>query len=372
MNKPFSQKIMTVLPYAYKIASQVSRLDKSSSPTIVFSLGMDIGFKELIEPMANQIATLRTVEKTSEVHRELQQQISAKLFRFLTEGVLCNQIAMHQFYGRRNFKIEQALAAQLLQTDLGDLTLEDMHFPLSGFFFQFDEGDPEQNFTLQQSSPSGQLESGRIEGAFVSYFPKLANGKRHLRISFVAKEKGRRVPSLTLNLREDETFGVPIKRLVDAAIAYDLEDMHRNKDRNELTKRVWLTMPLLEQHYATNRDEIEKALLLVLNTLAYMGIAPTDQTTVYPDDAPKSLVNLAENGSRADRSRAINKMEERGFLPVVSIGKHYIKQNPQAPNHGTKTHWRRGHWRNQPYGERLSLRKIIWIQPTLISLGSLD
>jgi hypothetical protein len=31
------------------------------------------------------------------------------------------------------------------------------------------------------------------------------------------------------------------------------------------------------------------------------------------------------------------------------------------------THWRRGHWRNQPCGEKLQDSKIIWIQPTLIN-----
>jgi hypothetical protein len=30
-------------------------------------------------------------------------------------------------------------------------------------------------------------------------------------------------------------------------------------------------------------------------------------------------------------------------------------------------HWRRGHWRNQPFGEKLSEKKLIWIKPTIVN-----
>lgn len=32
-----------------------------------------------------------------------------------------------------------------------------------------------------------------------------------------------------------------------------------------------------------------------------------------------------------------------------------------------RMHWRRGHWRAQAWGERRSLRKVIWIEPTLVA-----
>jgi hypothetical protein len=33
------------------------------------------------------------------------------------------------------------------------------------------------------------------------------------------------------------------------------------------------------------------------------------------------------------------------------------------------THWRRGHWRRQPHGPQNSLRKLVWLMPTLVNLG---
>lgn len=50
------------------------------------------------------------------------------------------------------------------------------------------------------------------------------------------------------------------------------------------------------------------------------------------------------------------------------IGKDYriSREAPGVGTHATpRLHWRKGHWRNQPYGERSLLRRLRWIEPTL-------
>lgn len=73
--------------------------------------------------------------------------------------------------------------------------------------------------------------------------------------------------------------------------------------------------------------------------------------------------------------------QERGFKPknkssnLRSFIKLDVPNKPKVINcvekSGTHespiTHWRRGHWRNQPCGEKLQNSKLIWIQPTLIN-----
>lgn len=55
-------------------------------------------------------------------------------------------------------------------------------------------------------------------------------------------------------------------------------------------------------------------------------------------------------------------------LDLQNKVKKYRKLNTTHNNHTSPiTHWRRGHWRNQPCGEKLQDSKIIWIQPTLIN-----
>src|SRR5271157_5756644 len=43
-----------------------------------------------------------------------------------------------------------------------------------------------------------------------------------------------------------------------------------------------------------------------------------------------------------------------------------------VPGVSPRMHWRRGHWRAQLYGERHLLRKLIWIEPTLVTGQSAD
>ena len=52
-------------------------------------------------------------------------------------------------------------------------------------------------------------------------------------------------------------------------------------------------------------------------------------------------------------------------LPKTKV---HRKGAPSGINNGQprRPHWRKGHWRNQPYGPRNSLRKIIWMRPKRI------
>jgi hypothetical protein len=53
------------------------------------------------------------------------------------------------------------------------------------------------------------------------------------------------------------------------------------------------------------------------------------------------------------------------------IGRQYRIIRERAPEYGSgispRMHWRRGHWRNQAYGEQFGLRREIWIEPILVN-----
>jgi hypothetical protein len=50
------------------------------------------------------------------------------------------------------------------------------------------------------------------------------------------------------------------------------------------------------------------------------------------------------------------------------IGAAYKSQHEAGTGHhaSPRWHWRKGHWRNQPYGKGRALKKLIWIEPILI------
>jgi hypothetical protein len=58
------------------------------------------------------------------------------------------------------------------------------------------------------------------------------------------------------------------------------------------------------------------------------------------------------------------------FWKPCLIGEHFRIQRIHAKGEGThaspRWHWRRGHYRSQPYGPASTLRKRIWLKPTMI------
>ena len=47
----------------------------------------------------------------------------------------------------------------------------------------------------------------------------------------------------------------------------------------------------------------------------------------------------------------------------------YTNESPESAGSHKKTHWRRGHWRQQVFGPGRTLRELRWIRPTLINAG---
>lgn len=78
---------------------------------------------------------------------------------------------------------------------------------------------------------------------------------------------------------------------------------------------------------------------------------------------------------KAERLRAVPAKKDRPareFWSPNVIGANYRPRVvPGAPGGGTgikqREHWRRGHWKNQPYGPNHSLRRPKWIEPYWVS-----
>lgn len=99
----------------------------------------------------------------------------------------------------------------------------------------------------------------------------------------------------------------------------------------------------------------EKLPVIVFNLLFAMAARP----------------ELIETGRKLGRHKKSNSE----IWSPNTIGRKYTVKRPEGyePNseHGTKRlHWRRGHFRNQPYGKGRVETKIIWLEPTLIGVKS--
>lgn len=84
---------------------------------------------------------------------------------------------------------------------------------------------------------------------------------------------------------------------------------------------------------------------------------------------------LSQPESTGPFRRRLPKQRAREAAPALSprwLGKMYQRRVPQLAakrgNHGSpRTHWRRGHWRQQVAGVGRKERKAVWIEPTLVN-----
>ncbi|PPD30568.1 MAG: hypothetical protein CTY19_15640 [Methylomonas sp.] len=121
----------------------------------------------------------------------------------------------------------------------------------------------------------------------------------------------------------------------------------------------------------TKRHPIyHETLKLVVNALCYVTAYPDDIETVWPDETPVKLKAKAETGNGKESARAKSKLTSMGYVQVHICGKKIDEQRKlieASTGIHPASHWRRGHWRNQPYGEGRALRKLIWLMPVLVA-----
>lgn len=114
-----------------------------------------------------------------------------------------------------------------------------------------------------------------------------------------------------------------------------------------------------------------EALKLIINAVLYITAYSEDIETTWSEKVPYDLRTKAMHGTAKEKNKARSKLEELGYSAVHLCGKSIQLQNPtfQNPSYreGHKSlHWRRGHWRNQAYGEGRTQHRLRWIMPMLV------
>lgn len=258
--------------------------------------------------------------------------------------------------GKLIVEVSPLLTEALSHSDLGDMVLSDV----------FDLKAPACFYVHFGKSCGIRFEEDTVamEGAYVYAHPE------SLRVVLCG-----RLPDGTpvldtwrerYDLRVPSTlYGLPADEAIDKALALDLADL---KSVAEKTGNA-LFLEKLAQRQQCNHPAWGKALRLVLNLMAWKKAYPSDSEERWPDEAPTSLVSQASQPSRKQQDRARSKLWSIGWLPVTRLGIGFSRRFEETFNgsHASPVrHWRNGHWRNQAHGPSFSLRKLIWIWPTLV------
>lgn len=123
--------------------------------------------------------------------------------------------------------------------------------------------------------------------------------------------------------------------------------------------------------YNSTVELLKNTINLVINCMLYLS-QPKEKIDIeekYPSNLPNNFDKKIKFAKTVKEQKKLDeKIEKLGFTKVKYLGQAFRRDNQNLfSNSSVQSHWRRGHWRNQKYGEKLSLRKTIWIMPTIVN-----
>ncbi|MCV6575955.1 MAG: hypothetical protein OIF58_09490 [Cohaesibacter sp.] len=282
--------------------------------------------------------------------------------------------------GRNIFHLPKTLTTMLANTSLNEIRVSDIQFPFYSFYLSFEGG---LNIGLPRTE-------NRIDGAYIS---------RHGDdLSFYVTSRNTSIdPSGRAAWIEgsEPHFFAPLRIQSEEQTLDDLlETAIENKDialvpsqasigalqagTNDARKNGFPISVAETTGYERDAQFSQDALpsvrivlALICNALCFLSSKP-DFNEVWSDDTPAPQVLDVENAKTPKRKRAATgKLAELGFFPIRMIDLHINKEfNGIDSNEQTGTeisaHWRRGHWRRQPYGAGRNRIHLVWIKPVLV------
>jgi hypothetical protein len=259
--------------------------------------------------------------------------------------------------GKTLYSISEELVHAFSLSDCGQMSVEDVIDEPYNFYMHF-----EKHSAHYITLPGGAL----LEGAYVFHVPRISTRIVLCGRDPAAKPLERWQERYNLRL-PSHYLQMPVSEAIDLALEEDLRDIRAGAEQFKNDDKKTYNADLLIARMIEGRGSYAQALQLVLNALAYKTGYSDDQKVDWPPEAPPKLVRQVSSESSRERARGESKLLELGFIPVTYVGKLFA--NTVVRNDGQqhkKAHWRRGHWRNQFYGEARALRKLIWLRPTLV------
>lgn len=268
-------------------------------------------------------------------------------------------VAQYELNGRQIFDLSDRLVEMFSETDLGECSLEGLHLPYDAFFIRFGKQD---RIKLPYEDDFEYL-----EGAYVARTPFDETGFRY-KFGFTtvsAQGKGYEMPGYFLDIRPDEQ-NLPVLQAVEKALARKMalfadkpgdtaNDLALNAHRRDFA----------QESHSLMRD----GAALLVNALFYLE--SFDKSSIDPEpgrDSSSEVVARWHQEPLVKRRKQVSQLTASGYALVRMMGRE-VEMGDQyaAEGGGVRTHWRRGHWRQQPYGEGSKLRRRTWIRPMMIA-----
>lgn len=269
--------------------------------------------------------------------------------------------------GKRIIDCTPELAQAFCRSDCGDMRIADLDVPYPCMYLRFPLSDEDAIFY------SGSRV--RFEGAYI-----VARAGISIRVILCGRPVVPLSPDEAWRERYDLRiqachFEKPAQDAITCALADDLADLRTHwqqaKDMKVSTAVSDASFQLLIDRMAEDHPAYERALRLVLNALAYMQYGGDALAPAWPDEAPARMVRQVDVGTAKEQERGLSKLWALGHVPILKLGGEFTRQF-RHPAAGMRAHWRQGHWRRQAHGPQMSLRKLLWIFPTVVGMQKAD
>jgi hypothetical protein len=173
--------------------------------------------------------------------------------------------------------------------------------------------------------------------------------------------------------RED-TVGEAIEKTLATERPFEKHELDISKATAELQDlsgiRIHIIHNQTAQQQANENKEsfpvFRESLKIIFNALCYITAYRNDIEARFAENAPQKVVEEYDNAMTPKQKRKVtSRLASMGFTRINFCGSKYSAQALRSGRE-VEPHWRRGHWRNQPYGTARSEHKLIWIMPTIV------
>jgi len=278
--------------------------------------------------------------------------------------------------GRVIFDIAPGLTSSLALTDADAIPCGELPLPGAAFYIHF-------------GTSSGLFADGyEVEGAFVHHAEEKlmvdlvprAWGSQH----FFALPMGEPVVGVSVDMSD------PAKTITDALTDSIRSIMEANASmfaqiaevEAKLTAQYGevIKVPTPVERLDDKEPLLKKALGLIVNVLFFLAAEPGDIVDAWGRDTPREPLDALSSTVMPGRVKSIeNSLLKAGYRKVRFVGRTFADSVASRAIHEAidtgrtlATHFRRGHFKRQPYGPERSLRKTIFVAPVVVNAGKGD
>lgn len=261
-------------------------------------------------------------------------------------------VGQYELHGRQIFDMSSGLVQMLQHTDIRDCSFQNLQLPFPALYMHFGR---QAGITLE--APTGEPEY--IDGALIAHAKSDTAEFLRVALSCVEDSGDRARRTMAYVALHTEAMRLPVLEGIQAGVEYFF-------DGRADGVAGWVNDFWEERRRHAGKAALA-ALPLIVNGLFYLENPPRPHRVALGATTPKEVVAQWER-TPADRRRKLHsKLNADGYTLVHLVGEEIKHTGSGVGDSTVATHWRRGHWREQAHGPRMSLRKRILIKPVLVN-----